>query len=463
MGKKIISPQKGPQTLFLSSPADIAIYGGAAGGGKTWSLLIEPLRHIRNKDFGAVIFRHQSVQITNEGGLWDESNKIYPYIEGTTTRKTPRLMWVFKSGARITFSHIERDEDVHGWQGSQIPLIEFDELTHFSRYVFFYMLSRNRSTCGVKPYVRAGCNPDPDSWVAEFISWWIDQDTGYPIPERSGVIRWMIRRNDIIHWADTKEQLVEQFNLQTEEELEEPKSVTFVRALLSDNQELLRVNPQYRANLMALPEVERERLLYGNWKIKPAAGLYFKRTQLGGILPVLPGDVETWVRGWDLAATTDAEGGDPAYTAGVLIGKRRNGRYIVADVINVRQSAGDVRKTILLTAQADIAKYKRVRTRLPQDPGQAGKDQAQSFIKLLSGFDVKAERETGSKETRAEPVAAQWQGGNFDLLAGEWNEAYLSQLESFPESKFKDMVDATSAAFNEIETGNIFNLANLIN
>lgn len=130
--------------------------------------------------------------------------------------------WLFddKNGntlGKVTFAHIERDEELEKWQGSQICEIGFDELTHFSENTFFFMLSRNRSACGVKPFVRATCNPDSDSWVAKFIEWWIDQDTGYPIPERSGAIRWMIRRDETIYWADRKEELWEQFNLETDE------------------------------------------------------------------------------------------------------------------------------------------------------------------------------------------------------------------------------------------------------
>jgi hypothetical protein len=75
-----IRPQAGPQTTFLSTRADIAIYGGAAFGGKTWALTVEPLRHVDNPHFGAVFFRRTSPQITNEGGPWDEAEKIYPLI-----------------------------------------------------------------------------------------------------------------------------------------------------------------------------------------------------------------------------------------------------------------------------------------------------------------------------------------------------------------------------------------------
>ena len=375
--------------------------------------------------------------------------------------------WLFddKNGntlGKVTFAHIERDEELEKWQGSQICEIGFDELTHFSENTFFFMLSRNRSACGVKPFVRATCNPDSDSWVAKFIEWWIDQDTGYPIPERSGAIRWMIRRDETIYWADRKEELWEQFNLETDEEKSEPKSVTFIMSSVYDNKELLKVDPGYLANLKALSLIQRERLLKGNWKIRSAAGLFFKRTQLGEIFEKVPKDVVRWVRCWDLAATEKNEGGDPAYTAGVLIGKRNNGRYVIADVINKQMSASDVRKTIKLTAQVDRATYKRVRIRLPKGPGQAGKDQAESYIKYLAGFDVCAVAETGSKEARAEPMAAQWQAGNFDIVYGPWNEEYLLQLENFPDGKFKDMVDASANGFAELEARSSFDVNSLI-
>ena len=278
MSKRIIAPQKGAQERFLASRAQICIYGGAAGGGKTCGMLIDALRWKDREGYGAVFFRKNHNQIFSQGGLWDEGMKLYSGI----ARAYPQLgrsRWVFRGSdghevSKISFAHIEREQDVHKWQGSQICGLYFDELTHFSEKTFFYMLSRNRSTCGVTPYVRASCNPDADSWVAKFISWWIDPDTGYPIKERSGVIRWMLRREDQLYWADTKEELIEQFKLESPEELNEPKSVTFIASTIYDNQILLKTNPSYLANLKALPLVERERLLQGNWKIKPAAGLY---------------------------------------------------------------------------------------------------------------------------------------------------------------------------------------------
>jgi predicted phage terminase large subunit-like protein len=459
METTVIRPQPGPQEAFLSTEADICIYGGAAGGGKSYALEMEPLRHVANPRFGAVIFRRNSKQITAMGGLWDTSMMIYPQC-GAVPVKTPAPTWTFPSGMKVTFDHLEDEKAVLKWQGSQIPLIEFDELTHFSRAQFIYMLSRNRSDSGVRGYIRATCNPDADSWVAEFIQWWWDPETGYAIPERSGTIRWMYRVNDEIIWADTKQELWEKFDLKTPEERDEPKSVTFIASSIYDNKILLSKDPGYLSNLKALGIVERERLLSGNWKIRPAAGLYFKRSRVN-LLDDIPDDVIKWVRAWDMAATEDKKNNDPkdgpAYTAGVLIGKRRNNRYIIANVINLRLNAADVRETVKNTAVSDKAKFKHVRIRLNQDPGQAGKDQAEQYMKFLSGFSVSIERESGSKETRAEPFSAQWLGvkgsdkGNVDVLVAAWNDAYFSQLESFPESKFKDMVDASSTGFNELE------------
>lgn len=465
---KILKPQEGPQETFLSTSADIAIYGGAAGGGKTYALLLEAARHTNNPKFGAVIFRRQSIQITQEGGLWDSSHEVYRGIKGTVPKTSPRYHWKFKSGARVGFAHIDGDKDLGKWQGSQIALIGFDELTHFTKKQFFYMMSRNRSASGVEPYIRATCNPDADSWVADFISWWIDQDTGYPISDRSGVIRYMVHINDIISWFDTEDEgiaFAKQSGLDQYKAKKSVKSVTFIASTLQDNKILMENDPGYLANLLALTEVEKERLLNGNWKIKPSAGSYFKRTQIGDILTSIPNDIVAICRGWDLAATDEDENKEAAFTSGVLIAKRACGRFLVLDVVNKQLKAGEVRKLVMTTTKADNAKYRKyctVRQRLPQDPGQAGKEQAGSYIEMLAGYNVVARPESGSKESRAEPMAAQWQQGFFDVMEGEWNEEYFNQLESFPESKFKDMVDAGSSAFGEITLYMKFNINSLL-
>lgn len=422
---------------------------GAAGGGKSWSLLYECLRWIHVPHFRATIFRRNMTQIMNAGGLWDASLNLYSKVPGATPIKTPRPRWRFPSGAEVAFSHLEYDSDVFSFQGSEICLIEFDEATHFTEAQFWYMLSRNRSTCGVKPYIRMSCNPDPESWLAKMLEWWIDQDTGYAIPERSGKIRWFIRREGILTWADTKEELIKLFELNTPEQQQEPKSFSFVVSSLFDNQVLMKADPGYYANLKALPLVEQERLLFGNWKIKPASGLYFKRSQVE-MIDTLPNDIKQWVRAWDLAATAKD---DADATASVLLGKRKNGNYVVANVTNGRMNAADVRNYVLNTAKSDKATYKRVKIRLSQDPGQAGKEQAESYIKMLAGFSVVTKRESGDKLTRAEPVSAQWIHGNVEVMIAPWNDMFFNQLEQFGDETclHDDMVDALANSFNELE------------
>lgn len=456
----MLEPQAGPQTMFMASSADIVIYGGAAGGGKTYALLLEALRHKDVKNFGSVIFRKNHTQITAEGGLWDSSIKIFSQVPDAQQRKSPKLHWRFGSGAKLTFAHLDKEEDLQAWQGTEIAYLGFDELTHFSKHQFLYMLSRNRSTCGIKPYVRATCNPDSDKWVAQFISWWIDQDTGYPIKERSGIIRYMYVLNDVIYWGGSPEELANELNINPNE----CKSVTFIASRLEDNKILMQSDPSYLSNLKAMTEVDMERLLYGNWKIKAQAGRFFKRVQISidGFLTMIPDDVVYWCRAWDLAATSEDENGNADYTAGVLIGKRKNGRYIVADVINKQIKAGEVESLILMTAISDRKKYgQSYKVRLPQDPGAAGKIVAKQYVNSLAGFNVKAEPISGSKELRATPFAAQWQNGFIDVLVADWNEMYFNQLESFPESKNDDMVDASSDAFNEL-TNNSFDIDSLL-
>mgnify|MGYP000941347381 CR=1 FL=1 len=452
--QRIIRPQHGPQTAFLASKADIAIYGGAAGGGKTFGLLMEPVRHIHVPGFGGVIFRRNLVQVRNEGGLWDESEKLYPLLNATP-KIAPDLSWTFPAGTSLSFGHLEHDKTVLNWQGAQIPFIGFDELTHFSAKQFWYMLSRNRSMCGVRPYVRATCNPDADSWVAEFISWWIDQTTGFAIPERAGVLRWFVRIGDSIIWADSPEDLAHHVNPIDGNPIP-PKSVTFIPAKLSDNAMLMAADPGYLANLMALPTVERERLLGGNWKIRPAAGLLFQRGWCE-IVDACP-PVKRWMRGWDLAATKKIEGNDPDGTAGTKIGELVGGGYIVAHHVKDWLSPNGVETLIKNTATADT---RDVYVSLPQDPGQAGKSQITNLTKMLVGYSVRSSPESGDKITRFSPFSAQAEAGNVLVLRGPWNDGWFTALEGFPEAEHDDDADSTSRAFNALISASTFTLANI--
>ena len=440
-----IRPQKGPQEKFAATSADFAIYGGSAGGGKTWSLLLEPLRHSANSNFGTVIFRRNSVQVRNEGGLWDESAKLYPIIGAKPQESI--LQWKFPSGAKLKFAHLEHEKTKYDWQGSQIPLIGFDELTHFSRSQFLYMLSRNRSTCGVRPYMRATTNPDADSWVADFIAWWIDQDTGIAIPDRSGVVRYFTTVSNEVIWGSSREELLDRYPDLTPHDI---KSFTFVSASIFDNKILLEKDPGYLGNLKAQSLVERERLLGGNWKIRPSAGLYFKRSYFE-VVEAAPANARR-VRCWDLAATDAEEGKTPDWTVGMRMSRDPQGIFYIEHVERLQASPEKVERAIVTTANSD---GQSTTIRIPQDPGQAGKAQAQYLTRQLAGFNIRTKRVTGDKVTRAMPASAQAEAGNIKVVRAPWNEAFFVETENFPGGSKDDQVDTLSDCIEELTIGDI--------
>jgi len=198
--------------------------------------------------------------------------------------------------------------------------------------------------------------------------------------------------------------------------------------------------------------VERDKIPLGAYAIagqfqqrpSPREGGLFKRHWFADKIIGAAPDRTVWVRHWDLAASTRSQS---AFTAGVKLGRDRDGKFYVGHVIRTRDEGARVRNLISATAEIDGVK---VSISLPQDPGQAGKVQAQDFIAMLAGYKVHAEPETGDKESRAEPFSAQCEGGNVYLVRGEWNEAYLDELCAFPSGKFKDQVDASSGAFGRL-------------
>jgi len=430
-------PQAGPQEDFLCSSADIVIYGGAAGGGKTYGLLFEGLRNVRVPGFSSVIFRRESTQVRNPGGLWDTSMIMYPYAGGIPSNSA--LEWKFKPDSIVKFAHMEHEKNRFSWQGSQICMIGFDELTHFTWSQFVYMLSRNRSTCGIKPYIRATTNPDPDSWVRKFIDWWIDAETGYAIPERSGVVRWFVVVNDETYWASRRGALIEQFPDSI------PKSVTFINSTVYDNKILLDKDPGYIANLKAMPKYEREQLLMGNWNIRPEAGMFFQRTYFE-MVKAIPRGTQA-IRYWDRAATKETGSNDPDWTVGLKLEKDQNGVFYISDIVRLRESPLGVLNAIKNTAIQDGFS---VKIGIEQDPGQAGVSEADYLVRQLSGFPVYTNKVSKDKVTRALPVSSQCEANNVKMLTARWNEDFFREAENFPEGAHDDQIDALSGAFNMI-------------
>jgi predicted phage terminase large subunit-like protein len=207
----------------------------------------------------------------------------------------------------------------------------------------------------------------------------------------------------------------------------------------------MRNDPGYLGNLMLLPMVERERLLNGNWKIRPSAGFYFNRSwcQVVDIPPVCV----RAVRGWDFAATEQKDNNDPDWTATVRIGLMHDNRWIVLHGDAFRGTPAEVNRRVLNYAEIDGPEGI---TSIPKDPGQAGVAQVQMLTHLLAGYRVENSPESGDKVTRFGPFSAQAEVGNVLVLRGRWNERWFSELENFPEGAHDDDADATARAFNAI-------------
>jgi hypothetical protein len=354
------APQPGPQTKLIQSTADIVIYGGAAGGGKTFGLLLDPLRYVNNSGFRGVIFRRTMPQIENEGGLLDTAQEVWPLVGGRI-RRGKKIDCTFPSGARIAMRQLQYENTKYEYQGAQIAWIGFDELTHFTRTQFFYLLTRNRSTSGVPAYVRCTCNPEAGSWVGELIAWWIDQETGYAIPERSGVVRYFISNpalddedsEDKYIFGATREEVIEQV---PDTDPEEIFSLTFIPSMLADNPKMLEKDPRYRAKLKNQPKIERERLLEANWLIRPGSIIdmrWFKRYYLvnngyqlssGGSVYDIPFENCRRFATLDTAGTSkekaaESKGASPSYSVSMVwdhfyqVTGRTNSENIVTDIL----------------------------------------------------------------------------------------------------------------------------------
>lgn len=204
---------------------------------------------------------------------------------------------------------------------------------------------------------------------------------------------------------------------------------------------------------------EREKIMdSGNWlalyQQRPTAseGDLFKPDQIQTIDALPYGHIQ-WVRGWDLASTTDGD-----WTAGAKIGRLADGRFVIADMVRLRVGPDQRDAAMVNTASADGVSTK---ISLPQDPGQAGKTQILYLTRALVGYPVTSSPESGDKVTRAEPVAAQINVGNVLMLRGSWNHAFIDELRMFPNGVHDDQVDALSRAFSHLIGGGLAQWAQL--
>lgn len=227
------------QIAFMQRPEDEALYGGAAGGGKSEALIIEALRQVHIPHYRALILRKTYPELSE---LIDKSQKYYPAAFPGCKYNDTKHAWTFPSGARITFGAMQRDQDKHKYQGRAFDFIGFDELTHFTYSQYSYLVSRNRpSGKGTRVYMRATANPGGvgHGWVKErFI-------TAAP-PMTT------IRENIDIRYPDG--------HTETRQ-----KTRIFVPAQVFDNVALMQNDPDYITRLASMPEAEKKALLYGDW------------------------------------------------------------------------------------------------------------------------------------------------------------------------------------------------------
>ena len=235
----------------------------------------------------------------------------------------------------------------------------------------------------------------------------------------------------------------------------DPKSISYTRYFK---------DPRTQAGELLCPErvprdvIEKNKIELGShayntqYQQRAAAreGGMFKRHWFK-IVDAVPADAKIRARRWDLAASIPEHGNDPDWTVGLRmatgrVGSEAEGKFYIDDVVRFRDSGAKVRQAIKSMASVDGRACSII---IPQDPGQAGKDQAASIIGENAGYRIEAERETGDKGTRAEPFAAQCEAGNVYLLRAPWNEELIDELCAFPQG-YDDQVDAAAGAFKKL-------------
>jgi predicted phage terminase large subunit-like protein len=221
------------------------------------------------------------------------------------------------------------------------------------------------------------------------------------------------------------------------------KNRTFIPARLEDNPALYD-DGQYEATLAALDPVTRERLRSGNWLIKPAKGLYFRREWFTFVDAAEVPRAARRVRYWDKAATEATKGKDPDWTSGARLALTADRKVYIEDVARMRGNPGQVEAFIKATAEMD---GRGVSIGFEQEPGASGVADAAAMIRLLSGWHVRANKKRVNKVVAVGPISAQAVAKNVHIVRGKWNEPVLMTLEQFPEGTHDDDADSISGAY----------------
>lgn len=248
----IFSPNAGPQSDFLAAGEREVLYGGAAGGGKSYAMLADPLRFMGHPAFSGLLLRHTNEELREL--VW-KSQELYPKIWPGIKWSERKMQWTAPSGARLWFSYLDRDDDVLRYQGQAFSWIGFDELTQWhTPFAWNYMRSRLRSTATDMPvYMRATTNPGGPghAWVKKMF---ID-------PAKSGDAfdATDIDTGEVLRYPDKHAKAGEPLFKRR-----------FIPAFLADNPHLYEQG-DYEAMLLSLPEMQRKQLLEGSWDIAEGA------------------------------------------------------------------------------------------------------------------------------------------------------------------------------------------------
>jgi len=248
----LFKPNEGPQTEFLAASEREVLYGGSAGGGKSYAMLADPLRYMGHPQFSGLLLRHTTEELRE---LIFKSQELYPKIWPGIKWSERKMQWTAPSGARLWMSYLDRDEDVLRYQGLAFSWIGFDELTQWATpYAWNYMRSRLRSTATDLPiFMRATTNPGGRGhhWVKKMF---ID-----PSPYNRSFDATDIDTTEVLRYPAGHSKAGKPLFKRR-----------FIPARLSDNPYLANAG-DYEAMLLSLPEQQRRQLLEGDWDIKEGA------------------------------------------------------------------------------------------------------------------------------------------------------------------------------------------------
>ncbi|MCH9666138.1 MAG: terminase family protein [Gammaproteobacteria bacterium] len=465
----------GPQTEFLTTTAQICIYGGQAAGGKSFAGLMYPTQFMHLPNFTSIMFRRETTDLTKPKGLQEEANMLYEPMGGVLNKSThsfdfSKVDWM--KNPTIQLGHIQHEKNVEDWKGSQLCLAYFDELTTFTELMFWFIFGRCRTSsdprkgCPMDPIMRATTNPDYDSFVRRLIDWWIDSETGLAIKERSGVIRWLARDPSTGHieWGDTKEEMqlyINQFYKDTDPEwVPEPISFTFIHAEIKDNPYMSKKD---LSRLAALSPLERARQEYGDWNASGNGGGHFKREWcVNKDKPYKkPHQVPETVRSWwgvDCGYSEKTADTDPDYTCLVQLGRDdTNGDIYIMNCVKAQVESTAVPGIIhqAFAQNQTLPAFQAEGISIPQDPA-GGKGNVSWLVPQLLMYNVHTSTEKAgsirgdAKLSRLLKFASQCKHGNVYIVEGDWNQWLENQLIAYPEGKHDDAIDAVNRAMEQI-------------